>query len=346
MKYLKIVVVVMLFALAFVSCKKSDKTNAGTSTGTPPTNLTINNVVNANNSGNVTFTASATNATTYSFDFGDGTAVQSNATGSMAYKYAASGTYTATVTAKSSTGQTVTATTQVTVTVVLALVWGDEFNTDGAPDPTKWGYDLGGGGWGNNELEYYTSRPDNAVVSNGTLKITAKKEFFVGSNYTSARLVTNGKYSFKYGRMEVRAKLPTGVGLWPAIWTLGADYATNAWPACGEMDVMEEKGSDINRIYGTLHYPNHSGANGDGATTVITGANTDFHIYSLDWTPQAIKISVDGALFKTVVNSSAIPFNHDFFIILNLAVGGGFAGAVDPNFTSSAMEVDYVRVYQ
>jgi beta-glucanase (GH16 family) len=345
MKYLKIVAV-MLFAVAFTGCKKSDNTNAGTSAGTPPTNLTLNNVVNTNNSGNVTFTASATNATTYSFDFGDGTAVQNNATGSMTYKYSASGTYTTTVTARSSTGQTVTATTQVTVTVVLALVWSDEFNTDGAPDPSKWGYDLGGGGWGNNELEYYTNRPDNAVISNGTLKITAKKEFFVGSNYTSARLVTNGKYSFKYGRMEVRAKLPTGAGLWPAIWTLGADYATNAWPACGEMDVMEEKGSDINRIYGTLHYPNHSGANGDGATTVISGANTDFHIYALDWTPQAMKISVDGVVFKTVVNNSSIPFNHDFFIILNLAVGGSFAGNVDPNFVSSAMEVDYVRVYQ
>src|SRR6201996_734496 len=173
MKCFKIVAVLLL-AMAFAGCKKSDNTNAGT--GTPPANLTISNVVSTNNSGNVTFTANAINAATYSFDFGDGTAVQSNATGAITYKYPASGTYTATVTAKSSTGQTVTATTQVIVTVVLALVWSDEFNTDGAPDPTKWGYDLGGGGWGNNELEYYTNRPDNAVISNGTLKITAKKE--------------------------------------------------------------------------------------------------------------------------------------------------------------------------
>lgn len=343
MKYLKTVAIVLLATL-LINCKKTGNTTGNS--GTPPTNLTISNVVSTNNSGNVTFTASATNATTYYFDFGDGTAIQSNATGSIIYKYSSSGTYTATVTAKSSTGQTAVANTQVTVTVVLTLAWSEEFNTDGAPDPAKWNYDLGGGGWGNNELEYYTNRTDNAIVSGGTLKITAKKEFYSGSNYTSARLVTNGKYSFKYGRMEVRAKLPTGVGLWPAIWTLGADYATNPWPACGEMDVMEEKGNDLNRIYGTLHYPNHSGANGDGATTIVTGATTDFHIYSLDWTPQTIKISVDGVVFKTVVNNSTIPFNHDFFIILNLAVGGGFAGAVDPNFISSAMEVDYVRVYQ
>jgi beta-glucanase (GH16 family) len=344
MRYLKTVVVVLL-ATVLTNCKKTSNNTGGT-TGIPPTNLTISSVVNANNSGNVTFTASATNAATYSFDFGDGTATQSNTTGTTTYKYSSSGTYTTTVTAKSSTGQTVSATTQAVVTVTLVLAWSDEFNTDGAPDPTKWGYDLGGGGWGNNELEYYTNRPDNATISNGTLKITAKKEFYLGSNYTSARLVTNGKYSFKYGRMEVRAKLPTGVGLWPAIWTLGSDFATNVWPACGEMDVMEQKGSDMNRIYGTLHYPNHSGANGDGATLVITGATTDFHIYSLDWTPQAIQISVDGVVFKTVVNNSNIPFNHNFFIILNLAVGGGFAGAVDPNFNSSALEVDYVRVYQ
>jgi beta-glucanase (GH16 family) len=343
MKYLKTVAIVLLATL-LINCKKTGNTTGNA--GTPPTNLTISNVVSTNNSGNVTFTASATNATTYYFDFGDGTAIQSNATGSITYKYSSSGTYTATVTAKSSTGQTVVANTQVTVTVVLTLAWSEEFNTDGAPNPAKWNYDLGAGGWGNNELEYYTNRADNAIVSGGTLKITAKKEFYSGSNYTSARLVTNGKYSFKYGRMEVRAKLPTGAGLWPAIWTLGADYATNPWPACGEMDVMEEKGNDPNRIYGTLHYPNHSGANGDGATTVVTGATTDFHIYSLDWTPQTIKIAVDGVVFKTVVNNSTIPFNHDFFIILNLAVGGGFAGAVDPNFISSAMEVDYVRVYQ
>ncbi|MDB4926388.1 MAG: bglA 1 [Mucilaginibacter sp.] len=334
----------MLLATVLTNCKKTNNNTGGE--GTPPANLIISNVVNTNNSGNVTFTAAATNAATYYFDFGDGAAIQSSTTGTIIYKYSSSGMYTATVTAKSSTGQTVFASTQAVVTVTLALVWSEEFNTDGAPDPAKWSYDLGGGGWGNNELEYYTNRADNAIVSNGTLKITAKKEFYSGSNYTSARLVTNGKYSFKYGRMEVRAKLPTGAGLWPAIWTLGADYATNIWPACGEMDVMEQKGSDMNRIYGTLHYPNHSGANGDGATTVITGATTDFHIYSLDWTPQIIKISVDGVVFKTVINNSGIPFNHNFFIILNLAVGGGFAGAVDPNFSSSAMEVDYIRVYQ
>ncbi|MFA9190095.1 family 16 glycosylhydrolase [Flavobacterium sp. FZUC8N2.13] len=225
------------------------------------------------------------------------------------------------------------------------LIWSDEFNTDGAPDSSKWGYDLGTGqdGWGNNESQSYTQAADNVIVSNGTLKITAKK---VGSSYTSARLKTEGKFDFTYGRVEVRAKLPSGGGTWPAIWMLGADYATNTWPACGEIDIMEYRGNQPNVIHGTLHYPGRSGGNGNTNSTTIANASSEFHVYKTIWSPASITIYVDDVLFHTVPNNSTIPFNKDFFMILNVAMGGTFGGAIDPAFVESSMEVDYVRVYQ
>jgi len=228
-----------------------------------------------------------------------------------------------------------------------SLIWSDEFETSGVPDPAKWGYDIGNGkGWGNNELEYYTSRPENVIVANGKLKIMAKKESFNGSAYTSARLLSKGKFSFKYGRVEVRAKLPAGIGSWPAIWMLGGNISTVGWPACGEIDIMEHRGKDLNKIFATLHYPGHSGENGNGSTTMISNASTAFHKYSLDWSEDSINMYVDDQLYHTVANNSSIPFNQDFFFILNLAIGGNFAGAVDPNLTSETMEIDYIRVYK
>jgi beta-glucanase (GH16 family) len=226
------------------------------------------------------------------------------------------------------------------------LVWSDEFSKPGLPDSTKWGYDLGAGGWGNNELEFYTSRPDNAIVKNGTLKITVRKESYQGSAYTSARLLTKGKYSFKYGRVEARAKLPEGIGTWPAIWMLGSDSKTKGWPGCGEIDIMEHRGFEPNKIFGTLHYPGHSGANADGNTKMISDAMGQFHKYALEWSVSEVKIFVDDQLYHTVANSAGIPFNHNFFLIMNVAIGGGFGGPVDPSFKKATMEVDYIRVYQ
>ncbi|WP_140487459.1 family 16 glycosylhydrolase [Flavobacterium sp. GSA192] len=225
------------------------------------------------------------------------------------------------------------------------LKFSDEFNTDGAPDATKWTYDLGTGtdGWGNNEAQSYTNASDNVIVAGGSLKITAKK---VGSSYISARLKTEGKFDFTYGKVEVRAKLPVGGGTWPAIWMLGADYATNTWPACGEIDIMEHKGNEPNKIHGTLHYPGRSGGNGNTNTTTITNASSEFHVYKAIWSPTSVKIYVDDVLFHTVTNDSSLPFNKDFFMILNVAMGGSFGGTIDPGFTQSSMEVDYVRVYQ
>lgn len=225
------------------------------------------------------------------------------------------------------------------------LIWADEFNHNGAPDGSKWNYELGAGGWGNNELEYYTSRPQNVMVKDGVLKITALKENYKGSDYTSARILTKGKFSFKYGRVEVRAKLPSGVGTWPAIWMLGSNVDSAHWPACGEIDIMEHLGRDMHTIYGTLHYPEHYGDHANGKTTPIKDA-TQFHIYGLEWSPSVIKISVDGKVYQTVPNSPDIPFNHNFFIILNEAMGGNFGGPVDPKVTKATMEIDYVRVYQ
>ncbi len=339
----KILVCVLLLAMVSLSCSK--KTD-GAGTGTPPSGLTVNGLVNTDNSGNVDFTAAAVNAVVYTFDFGN-SVTQVSATGKLTYKYPVSGVYTVSVVARSASGQTVSKSITISVTVVLSLVWSDEFDTAGTPDPAKWGYDLGtGNGWGNNELENYTNRADNVTVSGGTLKIIAKRENYNGSSFTSARLLTKGKYSFKYGRIDVRAKLPEGAGTWPAIWMLGDNISTAGWPACGEVDIMEHVGKRLNVIYGTLHHPGHSGSNGDGSTTTVATATSAFHVYSTEWNAGTIRFLIDGTPFYTFSNNSTLPFNQSFFIILNVAMGGDFGGPVDPAFTTGTMEIDYVRVYQ
>lgn len=348
MSYLKNAVILLCSFLILTSCKKGGSNGGGTSTA--PTNLVVTGTPSTDGSGNVAFTATADNAVTFAYEFGDG-GIATVPTGSTTYKYTlvGSNTYTVTVTATSNSGGTLKKSIQVTVNVVAGtpgLVWSEEFNTDGAPDPTKWGYDLGGGGWGNNEQEYYTSRPENAVVLNGTLKITAKKESYNGSNYTSARLLSKDKFSFKYGKIEIRAKLPAGGGTWPAIWMLGNNVGTAGWPACGEIDIMEHVGNQLNKIYGTLHHPGHSGANGDGSTIIIPDATTAFHNYILEWSATTIKIYVDTQLYFTFNNTANLPFNQNFFIILNVAMGGGFGGAIDPAFSSASLDIDYIRVYQ
>ncbi|WP_202552301.1 family 16 glycosylhydrolase [Ginsengibacter hankyongi] len=330
--------------LVFVSCSKGKSGDSGN-----PTlgDVSINAIVNTDSSGDVSFTASAANAIGYNFDFGDGT-LQSVTDGKVTCKYAASGNYTVNVVASGTGGQSKSKSVTVTVGVKLNLVWSDEFNTPGAPDPTKWKYDIGtgSGGWGNNELEYYTSRPENASISNGTLKIIANKESYNGSAYTSARMLTQGLYSFKYGKIEVMAKLPAGIGTWPAIWMLGNNISTVSWPACGEMDIMEQNGNQKNTIYGTLHYPTQVNPYGDGATTNLPSASAAFHKYSAIWTPGSVKLLVDDVVFYTLTNTNTLPFNQNFFIILNVAMGGNFGGTIDPAFTTDKMEIDYVRVYQ
>ena len=228
------------------------------------------------------------------------------------------------------------------------LVFEDDFNVDGAPDPSVWTYDIGvgGAGWGNNEQQYYTSNSSNVIVDNGSLKITARREPTNGSDFSSARIKTENLYEFTYGRVEARAKLPTGGGTWPAIWTLGANFDTVSWPACGELDVMEHIGNNQDVIYGTAHYPGNSGGNANGSNITVPGVSNDFHIYEMEWTDTQITWSVDGTVFHTLANDSSLPFNSDFFFIMNVAMGGNFGGAIDPAFTESTMEVDYIRLYQ
>ncbi len=350
MNLIKNSVKLVLLFIVLASCSKGTTSNGNTQTA--PSNLVVTANVSIDGSGNVAFTATAANAATYVYEFGNGV-ILTVPSGVTTYQYTTAGniTYTVKVTATSSSNLSISKTIPVTVNVIPGtpvLVFADEFNVDGAPNAAKWGYDIGtgSGGWGNNELQYYTNRVDNAVVAGGILKIIAKKETYMGSAYTSARLLSKGKYSFKYGRIEVRAKFPTGVGTWPAAWMLGDNINTVGWPACGETDIVEHLGRDLNKIYGTLHYPGRSGGNADGNTIIIPDATTAFHTYSVDWSATAIKIYVDSQLYHTVANSAALPFNQNFFILLNMAMGGNFGGAVDPAFTSATFEIDYIRVYQ
>lgn len=335
--------VLLVFGLAAICFGCGDKNTPPNPVA--PTNLSVTASVATDNSGNVQFNATANNAVSYDFDLGNGV-FQNSVSGTLSYRYPASGNYSVNVVAKGPLGLTLSKAISVSVTVVQSMVWSEEFDLPGAPNSANWGYDIGAGGWGNSESQYYTNRLDNAVVSNGTLKVIAKAESFSGSSYTSARLLSRNKFSFKYGKIEVSAKLPTGVGTWPAIWMLGDNFTTAGWPACGEIDIMEHKGSDLNRIHSSLHYPGRSGGNPVTATTLIQNATTAFHLYSCEWSPQSIKFYVDGNLYHTIANTTSLPFNQPFFIILNQAMGGTFGGAIAPNFSSATFEIDYVRVYQ
>lgn len=339
----------LIALILFFGCKKAGADGVKPAA---PANLRVGTVVSNDGSGTVTFTATADNAVSYSFELGDGVIV-SQTSGTLVHQYTLVGTntFSVIVTAKASTGQSAKTTVPVTVTVQQALptlFWSDEFNVNGAPNPAYWGYDIGtgSGGWGNQEAQYYTNRSDNVTVNNGVLKITAKKETFGGMNYTSTRLLSKDKFSFKYGRVDVRAKLPAGGGTWPAIWMLGSNFPTVGWPGCGEIDIMEHKGNDLNKIYAAVHYTGRSGGNPEMSTKVISNATTEFHIYSLEWTASGMKFFVDDQLFHTVNNTSALPFNQNFFLILNVAMGGTFGGAIDPNFSSASMEIDYIRIYK
>ena len=236
------------------------------------------------------------------------------------------------------------------------LVWSDEFNqADGSsPDSTKWGYDTGGGGWGNNELENYTNRTTNvATDGQGHLVITLRAESYMGSAYTSARIKTEGKFTQAYGRFEARIKIPGTQGVWPAFWMLGADIGTNPWPACGEIDIMENIGKEPAVNHGSLHGPGYSGGNPlTGTYTLPSGKlSDDFHLYAIEWETNVIRFYVDDNLYETRTNAD-VPagdkwvYDHPFFIILNVAIGGSFPGAPDTTTVlPQTMTVDYVRVY-
>jgi len=240
-------------------------------------------------------------------------------------------------------------------------VWCDEFDVDGLPDSTKWSYDVGGSGWGNNELQYYTDADiDNAFVEDGILTIKAINESFSGNQYTSARLITKYKGDWQYGKIQVRAKMPSGLGTWPAVWMLPTDWAYGNWPYSGEIDIMEHVGYEPTKIYGTLHSGayNHSLGTQIGFEKTIPDAESEFHVYELEWKPAGMEMFIDGVRFAyfgyndllniDIENSDAWPFDQRFHLIMNVAVGGNWGGVqgVDSNAFPTGMEVDYVRVYQ
>ena len=233
-------------------------------------------------------------------------------------------------------------------------VFADEFNYTGLPDPNKWGYDIGGSGWGNNELQYYTNQLKNAFVANGKLTITAYKEDMEGRNYTSARLITKNKGDIKYGRIEVKAQIPAGLGTWPAIWMLPTDWVYGGWPSSGEIDIMEHVGYDQDVIHITTHSEKYYFKinTQKSATKKIENASTQYHLYRVDWTPEKITGYIDNELIFTNVNEGtdykAWPFDQRFHLLLNIAVGGDWGGAkgIDENAFPASMLVDYVRFYK
>lgn len=243
------------------------------------------------------------------------------------------------------------------------LVWADEFNYTGAIDSSKWFHQTklpSGGSWYNGEIQHYTDELTNSSVANGELKLLAKKETYtdqgVTKQYTSARL--NSKFAFKYGRIEVRAKLPTGVGTWPAIWTLGKNisedgaywetqgFGNTPWPACGEMDIMEHWGSNQNYVSSATHTPSSFGGTINHGGQVIPTASTDYHVYALEWTNEKLVFSVDSVTHfvynPPVKDANTWPFDAEQYILLNIAIEPSIAA----NFTESAMDIDYVRIYQ
>jgi beta-glucanase (GH16 family) len=231
------------------------------------------------------------------------------------------------------------------------LVWHDEFDESDI-DPSNWKFDLGGGGWGNGEAECYTSRKENAYVEGGLLRIVARREKYGGSDFTSARLKSEGLRAFRCGRIEARMKVPAGDGLWPAFWLLGSDIAEKGWPACGEIDVMEYIGKDPDLVYGTMHGPGYSGQAGIGKRFCLPEKVAhDFHVFAVEWDTDQVRWLCDDAAYSVVTRADLggkkWVFDHPFFIILNLAVGGVFPGPVAPDTPfPSELSVDYVRVYE
>ena len=344
--------------------------------------------------GLVNIEANADQAVIYRFSFGSN-AVFENASGVIDYTYGNKGSYTVGIWAffdaeytsysyqileieiTSATGDSrpnfdpsLIDTSEVTTMYSgYELVWNDEFNYEGSPSDTKWHHQyipLFGGGWANNEKQHYTARTDNSYVSEGTLKIIAKRESYnyEGSQkaYTSARL--NSKFDIEYGRIDVRAKMPASGGTWPAIWTLGTNIGERGnfhgtsdgnvgWPSCGEIDILEQNGSEKNKLYGTFHWADTS--SGDyssyGLTKTISSlgisdVTENFHVYSLVWTAASMKIYVDNKLLSQLSNSANVPFDNPHYLLLNLAMGGSLGGTIPSDFSQDVMEIDYVRFYQ
>ncbi|WP_264566590.1 glycoside hydrolase family 16 protein [Flavobacterium sp. N3904] len=347
----RISLIIGMNCFLFLSCSSSNSEEAVTTK--VPSNLVVTSAIvgataqdpAGDGSGTVNFKISATNATSYKIVLGNGETKELT-NGSFTYTYTTSGsnTYVLYVSAYNA-DKFVSTSLSITVLVKPKLVWSDEFNTDGAPDASKWTFQIWDPGHVNSELQSYTNRPENTIVQGGVLKIKAIRETYGKGEFTSGRLESNGKFDFTYGKVVIRAKIPTGVGTWPAVWMLGSNIGSVGWPACGEVDILESVGKEPNINHSSLHSPGRSGNTPDTGIINVPNDNTEFHIYTADWTASYIKFYVDDKLFYTFANNSSFPFNKNFYLIINLAMGGSWGGSVDPNFTSSTLEVDYIRVY-
>jgi len=352
----KIILNIILFSTLLISCGGGSDNSDPIDTSTP-TNLTLTaNIVGAtttnpegDGSGVVIFNFSADNTTSYKINLGNGEIIETSSN-SISYTYSGGGitNYNVFISAYKA-DKFITKNITITIKVNTGLIFSDEFDSPGSPNTSKWTYDLGAGGWGNGESQYYTKRTDNVKVENGFLKITAKKESYEGAEYTSTRMLTQGKFDFKYGKVEVRAKLPIGVGTWPAIWMLGSNISTVGWPACGEVDIMEHWGNNQGWVQSAMHTPSSYGNTSNHGGQSLADVSTAFHVYAVEWTSEKMIFSVDGKVHYTynpaVKNSSTWPYDAKQFLILNVALGSSHQ-SIDPNFVSSTMEIDYVRVYQ
>ncbi len=354
------------------SCKEND----GTEPLTMPSNLEVSVTSADDGTGKVNVEATALNSNFYSIYFGESdneVPVKSN-DGKATYTYSKSGTFTIRVQANITSSLFIEETENITIDLTppasgfipttgytspttypgLTLVWEDNF-TGSALNTSDWTYETGRGsnGWGNNELQFY--RQENTSIVDGHLVITAKKENFSGAEYTSSRLITKDKRSFKYGRIDIRAALPKGKGIWPAFWMLGANFSTVGWPKCGEIDIMEMVGGagKDNTIYGTLHWDNngsHACTCGDDGYTISSGSlANEFHVYSIVWTADKITWYLDNVLHHEIDTRPAemSEFDAAHFLIFNIAVGGNWPG--NPDATTQFPQrliVDYVRVFQ
>ncbi|ELR70568.1 laminarinase [Fulvivirga imtechensis AK7] len=366
MKKSLIAVLLFLFASACGEDKPTEEL-------VPPSNLVVTVEANNEGSGLVTFHASADNTNYYSYYFGEGNGgdepIISN-DGKAAFTYSVSGTYVVTVQAHATAEVFVSVEKEVVVEVEeksddipatgyttpesyegMDLVWQDEFNGSGIS--SDWTFEIGTGsnGWGNNELQYY--RQENTEVRDGYLIITAKKESFQGQEYTSSRIITKDKQTFQYGRIDIRAALPKGKGIWPALWMLGSDFSTVGWPACGEIDIMEMIGGTgkDNTVHGTVHWQNAGEyASYGGHYTLSSGILADeFHVFTIIWDASSITWYIDDIKYHEIDITPAelSEFRNDFFFIFNVAVGGNWPGSPDDSTTfPQRMVVDYVRVFQ
>lgn len=357
----------VLFTAYSCSSDDSGSTPTDNSSGGTQTNLPSNFVVSVNiqgqdsdnpngdGSGVFSLLATADNAVNYGFKVDTSDEVQ-NSTGNFSYTVNSQGInqFPVTIYAYSSTNERISKIENITIFVEDdgsgnggsgnndTLVWSDEFNGNGAINTNNWTYEIGGGGWGNQEVQSYTNSLNNVYKENGILKIKVIKES--NNTYTSGRIITKNKFDFKYGRVDIRAKLPSLAGTWPALWMLGANIDSVSWPNCGEIDIMEQF-EDKSYVQATCHWDNNNN-NANYGLPIDLSTPTEFHIYSLLWTEGSIRVFLDDAEYFVMSTNNAMPFDANFFFIFNVAMGGTNGGTIDPSFTTDAMEVDYIRVYQ